>query len=646
MIKFFSNQKIAFFIFFLFTFSLLETSPKIETDSSSMIFPVKKKETFITIDSIGTNTPAPIPTREETSHYNISVVFDPSARTATGWINVSYLNTEAITFNELYFHIWPKYYSSDAIVIDSIMDRTDVLLNYEIENTVNLRVDLLTSIQSQERGIIRIQFTTKLPTTLNRFGSSFVNQLSGYLYAYTNWHPILSVYENGAWNKNPFFNLGEGFYADVGHYRVNITAPMTKLLAGAGDLQSIVKKGEFNEYFWTAGPIREFSWFASDKWKVVSKEHKNVNISSFHYPNHEEGANKSLDVVINCIDLFSELFEPFPYKSVAIIESPNALEYGQAIMISEVVFPDGAILKVGEMDYNLERLIVHEFSHTWNTYIVGNNPYNEPWLDEGWAQFSEYLYTEKYLGQEIADRDHFFYKNKIFIEFSKTFIDDTPLIMSADYYLNLSYPQTYYLIAYGKGTSALHQLRFILGDTKFFNSLEVFYETFSYKTITTEDFKQVFEQTSNMKLDWFFDQYVYNKGYPEYSITSSTYSEITGNEIDWQMEIEIKQEQPDLMINLVPITIEFENTSSSQILKENYKVWVNQSTETIQFDIPADYRPIRMQLDPDWYLFRENTTIESLFTKSTSTPGWTSLPILMSSMLMVLLRNRKLKKKR
>lgn len=202
---------------------------------------------------------------------------------------------------------------------------------------------------------------------------------------------------------------------------------------------------------------------------------------------------------------------------------------------------------------------------------------------------------------------------------------DTPVITSADYYLDKE------LIAYGgiaylKASNIIHLLRFVMGDVKFFSSLEAYYDTFSYKTVTTEDFIQVFEQTSDLELDWFFDQYVYHKGYPEFDITSTTYSEITGCETGWQMEINIKQEQPDLMINYIPITLEFENTSSSLILKEEYMVWVNQSTETIHFDVPADYRPIRMQLDPDWDLFRENATIESLFTKSSNVISRTCPP--------------------
>jgi len=662
MINIISNQKIAVFIILIFTLSLLETSPKIETDSSSKTSPVKQKETFFTIDSIGTNTPAAIPTQEETSQYNISVVFDPSARTATGWMNVSFLNTEVVSFDELYFHIWPKYYSSDSIIIHSILNRTDMPLSFEVENTVNLRVDLPIVIQSQERCIIRIQFTTKLLLTSGRFSACYVTQDSlGYLYSFTNWHPVLSVYEDGAWNKNPFFDIGEAFYADMAYYRINISAPSAQLLAGAGDLKNVVINGGINEYFWIAGPVREFSWFSNDKWEVVSKMHNDVNISVFHYPSHEEGAIQALNVTSNCIDLFSELFEPCPYKSFVIIECPSiGMEYCQAVMISDAYFPDPTKkIAVGSTYFNLERLVTHEISHAWNAFIIGNNPYNDPWLDEGWATYTtEYLYAEEFHSQEIADQELLKSKNFLINAFlDEVFLDwdDTPIIMSADYYS--ANPSQYGYIAYGKASQIIHLLRFVMGDVKFFSSLEAYYDAFSYKTVTTEDFKQVFEQTSNTNLDWFFDQYVYNKGFPEYNITLTTYSEITGCETGWQMEIKIKQEQPDVMINYIPITLEFENTSSSQILQENYMVWVNQSTETIHFDVPADYRPIRMQLDPDWGLFRENATIESLFTKSsdvitrtcppttisTPTSSWNVLLLFLSLFAMLSWRQRKKK---
>jgi aminopeptidase N len=55
-------------------------------------------------------------------------------------------------------------------------------------------------------------------------------------------------------------------------------------------------------------------------------------------------------------------------------------------------------------------------------------------------------------------------------------------------------------IAYLKASNIIHLLRFVMGDVKFFSSLEAFYDAYSYQTVTTDDFIQVFEQTSDCLL--------------------------------------------------------------------------------------------------------------------------------------------------
>ncbi|MHA2329356.1 MAG: M1 family aminopeptidase, partial [Candidatus Hodarchaeales archaeon] len=190
---------------------------------------------------------------------------------------------------------------------------------------------------------------------------------------------------------------------------------------------------------------------------------------------------KALNVTANCIDLFSELLEPCPYKSFAIIECPidYSMEYSQAVMISDDFFPDPAkLIPEGVVYFNLERVVTHEISHTWNHFIIGNNPYKEPWLDEGWADYSTfYLYAEEFHSQEIADQTVLKNKKGLFNDFL-SYVDDAPVNMSADYFLDkLSH---YGPIVYGKASQIIHLLRFVMGDVKFFSSLEAFYDAYSY----------------------------------------------------------------------------------------------------------------------------------------------------------------------
>jgi len=73
-------------------------------------------------------------------------------------------------------------------------------------------------------------------------------------------------------------------------------------------------------------------------------------------------------------------------------------------------------------------------------------------------------------------------------------------------------------IIYNKGAYVLHMLRGVLGDTIFFNSIKNYSSSsqFKYKHATTENFQDVCEANSNLNLDFFFDQWIYDENYPKY----------------------------------------------------------------------------------------------------------------------------------
>ena len=46
-------------------------------------------------------------------------------------------------------------------------------------------------------------------------------------------------------------------------------------------------------------------------------------------------------------------------------------------------------LDEGKRYDHIETHIPHEVAHQWFYSVIGNDPYNEPWLDEAFAEFFE-----------------------------------------------------------------------------------------------------------------------------------------------------------------------------------------------------------------------------------------------------------------
>lgn len=567
------------------------------------------------------NTPVPIPSADELSSYTIDVDFSPNLHSATGWANISYLNTENIALNEVYFHLWPNALLLNGLQIHQLVANNNEDLAFQIEEEVNLKVSLPVAVGPGSRASINIYFTTTLPNINSRFG--YVSSPHE-LYVFGNWHPVLSVYENEIWNKNPYVFFGEGFYTDMAYYNVSISSPADQVIAAAADFISTTSSSNTTlRHKWTAGPVRDFTWIASPDYQVSSIQHNNVQISSYYFPEHLERGILALNITINSLEIFSELFEPWPYDTMVIAEIDawfSGMEYNQLIMIAEHRY-NTSISEIGFF----EDVISHEWAHSWNTYLVANNPYEAPWLDEAWASYASVLYFEFiYVDQDISLESLYTWKNN-YLQYVVN-NSDQPLGLGMNFYdLNPDYG-----LVYTKGATFIGLLRSILGDELFFDTTEAFYEEFTYKTVTTEQFINFFEAHSGQELSWLFDQYVVQGLAPlAYEIIAANYKNDSVNE-NWIITVSVRQNhisQPSIM--RVPIEIGF-NTG----ITVADQVWINTTTETFEVLVPiSNGTPTHIELDPEWILIRENTQIKKNLTYNPSLPI-ASTPINTNSILL------------
>jgi hypothetical protein len=73
-----------------------------------------------------------------------------------------------------------------------------------------------------------------------------------------------------------------------------------------------------------------------------------------------------------------------------------------------------------------------------------------------------------------------------------------------------------YKAVYAKGVWVIHMLRGILPDGKFLEMIREFSQTYNGKTASSWDFQHLAEKYAGKKLDWFFDDWVFGTGIPEY----------------------------------------------------------------------------------------------------------------------------------
>lgn len=160
--------------------------------------------------------------------------------------------------------------------------------------------------------------------------------------------------------------------------------------------------------------------------------------------------------------------------------------------------------------YTSEDRNIHELSHQWWGDYVTCRTWHDVWLNEGFGTFSVALWAEKRPGGSYTN-----YLNYLLGRKPSTTGTGTT------YRYDLSSSSTIFstTYSYNKGAWVVHMLRHVLGDEKFFATLAAYRNQFGGSGADTENFRSLCELTAQLEpdsLNWFFNQWIYNAGYPHY----------------------------------------------------------------------------------------------------------------------------------
>ena len=223
----------------------------------------------------------------------------------------------------------------------------------------------------------------------------------------------------------------------------------------------------------------------------------------------------------------------------------------------------------------MEWLNVHELAHQWWGDWVTCADWRELWLNEGFATFSEWIWAESKGDDDLQDY------------LSET--DGTGQFFGPVY----DNPTPFSGTVYRKGAWVLRMLRQFMGDDDFFAGVLNYRENFAGDAATTEELRSVFEETSGLDLEWFFDQWVYGENRP-----SLHYS--------WQatdgptLQLTITQKQTNAGLFRMPLDVRVTTATGT----EDHRVEILAEAEQV-IDIPLSTPATAVELDPDnWALFQ------------------------------------------
>lgn len=331
--------------------------------------------------------------------------------------------------------------------------------------------------------------------------------------------PVLAEYKDGEWVCHEYFEDGECFISECSDYHVTLNVP-DGFRAVASGKETVNDDGT---YTIQADNMRDFAVIAGDTLNYVEDRYGDKTVRVWFYDNgndvYKTAAGKALEIAIDAVRTFTDYYGEYAYDELDVVFAPyhhEGMEYPGMVRIADLeclISSDADDSGEGDEMYRAFRTnIVHEIAHEWFYAAVGNDSFSEPWLDEGFARYSEIVFMEENGLQQSADsfisslREHY------------AAADNAPVDISVDESsVELSEGQGSYVYGwtvYDGSALFLHELKETMGKEKFDEFMHRWYSENTGSIVTTgQFFKELFETDDSDDVHQLVSRFFREKSY-------------------------------------------------------------------------------------------------------------------------------------
>ncbi len=424
-------------------------------------------------------------------HYKVDAEIDPSeftlkARTA---VSITMLAPTRSVVLEL----------NGSLTVSKVLDASNKSLQFVQDrlDQLNVRVDLSEVVEAGKEITLTFEYAGALrspeggPIADRRL--AYIGTEGCYLFYASRWLPF------------------HNYAGDLSTYEINLTLPAGYLVAGFSSQPVIAKPARAGKqiYSLTApDPVLSASLVAA---KYIAREVKTgggLTLQFFAKPGDESKFEQMVEPLSRMMNVYSSRFGKYAFGDRLLIAEIDNDSLDYAVGPGMICMAPRTF--AGDLPIDLNRL-ARELAYQWWGQTVGLKSFDEAWLSQGLAQYGSLLYR-----QETKSQTEFSQDTQELLERALTFESSASISRAPTELYDLS--PSYESVVYYKGAFVFHMLRYLMGDEKFFNLLQRYYQTYKGKGAAIRDFEALASQVYGQNLRSFFGQWVDSTGVPEFRV--------------------------------------------------------------------------------------------------------------------------------
>jgi len=213
----------------------------------------------------------------------------------------------------------------------------------------------------------------------------------------------------------------------------------------------------------------------------------------------------NIDLSDDILELYSEKYGLYPFYEE---------KYGNCLAEIGGGMEHQTMTTLGSFSMGLN---AHEMAHQWYGDNITCATWNDIWINEGFASYSEYV-TAQYLQSQSAANSwmNSAHNNVMSSPGGSVYVPESEIYYGNEWRIFNG------RLSYKKGAAIIHQIRYLIDDDDlFFEAMQNYTNEFTGKLATGLDYKNSIEASTGLDLDSYFDQWYFGEGYPTYSIEYS-----------------------------------------------------------------------------------------------------------------------------